>query len=151
MAVVIGTLVLLVIVLRGTPPGAGGSEVRLPGPQVHLGIGVHYGEAVLGSIGDAQRLDYVVVGDTVNVASRLERLTRALDVELVASDAVVGRIREEGSLVGLRLEQLKPGGEVHLTGRMQPITIWTAGRDSTGRSLELVLEPHVESGASEQC
>jgi hypothetical protein len=54
-------------------------------------------------------------------------------------------------LVGLRLEQLKPGGEVHLTGRMQPITIWTAGRDSTGRSLELVLEPHVESGASGQC
>ena len=118
---------------------------------VHLGIGVHYGEAVLGSIGDAQRLDYVVVGDTVNVASRLEHLTRAIDVELVASDGVVGRIREEGSLVGLRLEQLKPGGEVHLTGRMQPITIWTAGRDSTGRSLEQVLEPHVESGASEQC
>jgi adenylate cyclase len=97
---------------------------------VHLGIGVHYGEAVLGSIGDDQRLDYVVVGDTVNVASRLERLTRELDVELVVSDAVVARIREEGSLVGLRLDQLTPGGEVHLTGRMQPLTIWTAGRDS---------------------
>jgi adenylate cyclase len=101
---------------------------------VHLGIGVHYGEAVSGSIGDAQRLDYVVVGDTVNVASRLERLTRELDVELVVSDAVLGRIREEGSLVGLRLDQLELGGEAHLTGRMQPITIWTAGRDLTGRS-----------------
>ena len=95
---------------------------------VHLGIGVHYGEAVSGSIGDDQRLDYVVVGDTVNVASRLERLTRELDVELVVSDAVVARIREEGSLLGLRLDQLKPGGEVHLTGRMQPLTIWTAER-----------------------
>jgi hypothetical protein len=29
-------------------------------------------------------------------------------------------------------DQLKPGGEVHLTGRMQPIAIWTAGRDSMG-------------------
>jgi adenylate cyclase len=67
---------------------------------VDIGNGVHYGEAVLGSIGDAQRLDYVVVGDTVNVASRLERLTRERDVELVVSDAVVGRIREEGSLGG---------------------------------------------------
>jgi len=95
---------------------------------VHFGIGVHYGEAVSGSIGDDQRLDYVVVGDTVNVASRLERLTRELDVELVVSDAVVARIREEGSLLGLRLDQLKPGGEVHLTGRMQPLTIWTAER-----------------------
>ena len=46
-----------------------------------------------------------MVGDTVNVASRLERLTRELDVELVVSDAVVRRIREEGSLVGLRLDQ----------------------------------------------
>jgi len=99
---------------------------------VHLGIGVHYGEAVVGSIGDTQRLDYVVVGDTVNVASRLERLTRELDVELVVSDAVVRRIREEESLVGVRLDQLKPGGEVHLTGRTQPIAIWTAGRASTG-------------------
>lgn len=96
--------------------------------SVHLGIGVHYGAAVLGSIGDAQRLDYVVVGDTVNVASRLERLTRELDVELVVSDAVVGRIRDEGRLVGLPLDQLKPGGEVHLRGRTQPITIWTARR-----------------------
>ena len=86
----------------------------------------------MGSIGDTQRLDYVVVGDTVNVASRLERLTRELDVELVVSDAVVRRIREEESLVGVRLDQLKPGGEVHLTGRTQPIAIWTAGRASTG-------------------
>ena len=104
---------------------------------VYLGIGVHYGEAVLGSIGDAQRLDYVVVGDTVNVASRLERLTRELDVELVVSDALVARILEEGSLAGLRLDQLKPGGEVHLTGRIQPITIWTAGPTSAPDRREL--------------
>ena len=95
---------------------------------VHLGIGLHYGEAVSGSIGDVRRLDYVVVGDTVNVASRLERLTRELDVDLVVSDAVVGRIREEGNLVGLGLDQLQPGGDVRLTGRVTPITIWTAGR-----------------------
>jgi len=97
------------------------TEGRAP---VHVGIGVHYGEAVLGSIGDDQRLDYVVVGDTVNVASRLERLTRELDVEVVVSDAVVGRIRAGAA----RLGQLEPGGEVQLRGRMQPITIWTAGR-----------------------
>jgi class 3 adenylate cyclase len=50
------------------------------------GIGVHYREWVLGSIGDAQQVDYVVVGDTVNVASRLERLTRELDFALVVRD-----------------------------------------------------------------
>ena len=55
-----------------------------------------------------------------------------IKIELVVSDAVVRRIREEGSLVGVRLDQLKPGGEVHLTGRTQPIAIWIAGRASTG-------------------
>ena len=117
---------------------------------VHLGIGVHYGEAVLGSIGDAQRLDYVVVGDTVNVASRLERLTRELDVELVVSDAVVDRVHKEGSAVGLRLDQLKPGGEVHLTGRLQPISIWTGGspeevRRYSGRSAMTQCRPSASS------
>ncbi len=122
------------------------------GAPVNVGIGVHYGEAVLGSIGDAQRLDYVVVGDTVNVTSRLERLTRELDVELVVSDAVVRRIREERSLVGLRLDQLDPGGDVRLKGRVQPITIWTARRDSTGPSRpERVLERHLEPEASGLC
>src|SRR5262244_1679957 len=57
--------------------------------SVDIGIGVHYGEAVLGSIGDAHRLDFVVVGDTVNIESRLERLTRELDVELVVSNVLV--------------------------------------------------------------
>ena len=119
---------------------------------MNVGIGVHYGDAVLGSIGDAQRLDYVVVGDTVNVTSRLERLTRELDVELVVSDAVVRRIREERSLVGLRLDQLDPGGDVRLKGRVQPITIWTARRDSTGPSRpERVLERHLEPEAAGPC
>jgi len=110
-----------------------GERVKRGLGPVDIGIGVHYGEAVLGSIGDAQRLDYVVVGDTVNVASRLERLTRDLDVELVVSNAVIGRVREEGKLVGLGLDRLKPGGEVHVKGRMQPITIWTAEQGSAAR------------------
>ncbi|PWU19049.1 MAG: hypothetical protein C5B48_14095 [Candidatus Rokuibacteriota bacterium] len=98
---------------------------------VQLGIGLHYGEAIVGSIGDAQRLDYVVIGDTVNVASRLERLTRELDVELVASQDLVAQISREGHVADLRLDRLRPGGQVHLTGRKRPIAIWTAGRDST--------------------
>ncbi len=93
---------------------------------MQVGIGLHYGEAVVGSIGAGQRLDFVVIGDTVNVASRLERLTRDLDVEIVVSDDLVVRIHDEGSPTDARLDGLTRYGEVHVAGRRRPITVWTA-------------------------
>jgi adenylate cyclase len=93
---------------------------------VQIGVGIHYGEAIVGSIGDGQRMDYAVIGDSVNVASRLERLTRELDVEIVVSDDVATRIQKEGSPVDAQLGRLTSCGDVHLRGRVRPITVWTA-------------------------
>jgi adenylate cyclase len=91
-----------------------------------MGVGLHYGEAIVGSLGDGLRLDYAVIGDTVNVASRLERLTRELDVEIVVSDDLVTRIQKEGASVDARLDRLTRHGDVPLRGRVHPITVWTA-------------------------
>ena len=101
---------------------------------MEIGVGLHYGEAVVGSIGTGQRLDYVVIGDTVNVASRLERLTREFDVEIVMSDDLVTRIHEESSAADLRLDGFVERGEVHVAGRLRPITVWTAARHHAGLS-----------------
>ena len=93
---------------------------------VQVSVGIHYGEAVVGSIGDGQRLDYAVIGDTVNVASRLERLTREFDVEIVVSDELVARTQTEGSTFE-RLGSFKRcSDDVHVRGRVRPITVWTA-------------------------
>src|SRR5262245_2949273 len=109
---------------------------------VQIGIGINYGEAVVGSLGDGQRLDYAIIGDSVNVASRLQRLTRELDVEIVVSDDLVTQIHKEGSPVDALLRRFTRGGDVHVRGRVHPVTLWTA-RDQA--SIPSGQRPHGDS------
>jgi adenylate cyclase len=62
---------------------------------VRISLGLHYGPAVTGNIGTDRRLEFGVLGDTVNVASRLETLTRELGVRAVISNAVVEAVLSE--------------------------------------------------------
>jgi adenylate cyclase len=90
-----------------------------------IGIGVNYGPAVLGDVGTEHSLSFTVIGDTVNVASRLQSLTRELGTPLVVADAVVHQITggQAGS-AGLPIA-LEDRGERELRGRSGTIRIWT--------------------------
>ena len=65
-------------------------------PEIRAGIGIHYGPVVLGDIG-ANRLEFAVIGNAVNVAAKLETLTRDFEAQIVMSNDLREQSLREGS------------------------------------------------------
>jgi adenylate cyclase len=95
-------------------------------PALAIGIGLNYGPAVLGDVGTKHSLAFTVIGDTVNIASRLQGLTRELKTPLVVADAILCQIGagQRPDLAALPVK-LQDQGERELRGRSAPVRIWT--------------------------
>jgi len=92
-------------------------------PQLKMGLGLHYGPVVAGDIGSRRSMAYATVGDTTNVTSRLQALTRELGASIVASSALVAAIESEAGDPTL-LAGLTARGRHTLRGRDTPIELW---------------------------
>ncbi len=102
------------------------AERRARGQEaVRLSIGLHFGPVVVGDIGSERRLEFAVLGDTVNVASRLQDLTRSLDCRAAISDAALQAVRDGApEEAGPALEGLEKRGEVPIRGREEQVGVW---------------------------
>jgi adenylate cyclase len=105
--------------LAGTPgEWARGPEATSRNGAIELGIGLHAGDAFCGAVGDETRLEFTVLGDTVNVAARLEQETKAVGLPLVVSRAFLAAAGER--VDGRNWQQL---GARTLRGRTQPVDL----------------------------
>jgi adenylate cyclase len=98
-------------------------------PALAIGIGLNYGPAVLGDVGTEHSLSFTVIGDTVNIASRLQDLTRELRTPMVVADAILRQIGggQPPDPAALPIK-LTCQGERELRGRSAPVRIWSPPR-----------------------
>ncbi len=103
-------------------------------PEISARIGIHSGDAIAGNLGSDRLFDYTVVGDTVNLASRIESANKLFGTGIIVSEETLRKT--DGQFLAREL------GTVEVKGKTMPVKIFelvSKSREGAGRKKEIVL------------
>ncbi|MCB1168500.1 MAG: hypothetical protein KDK33_20265, partial [Leptospiraceae bacterium] len=86
--------------------------------EIRIGVGLHHGALMLGTVGETERMDTTVISDAVNIASRVESLTKKLGAEILLTEAVYSNLIER------QKDQCRRLGPMRLKGKEANIVLY---------------------------
>jgi adenylate cyclase len=111
------------------------------GEGFRMGLGLNSGPVLSGHVGSERRLEYAAIGDTTNVASRLEAMTKGTGHQLFIADATRrALIHPAPDLVDL--------GELEVAGRQAPIDVWTLATGNEAPAANGAQRPTIAAAAT---
>lgn len=109
-----------------------GTEMCLASSEFRTGVGIHTGPVVIGNVGSTDRMEYTVLGDTVNLASRLESLNKEHHSQLIMSDSTKDRL--DGQVATAHL------ASVAIRGRVNKLDIFTVSALASNQGEQTVTQ-----------
>ena len=109
------------------------NQQKLGKCEFHIGIGLNYGEVTVGNIGSERKMDYTVIGDAVNLASRMKGLTKTYHSEILISESLFEELRNSSAESGLHYRLLDM---VAVKGKTKGVKIFTVKRELSHNELK---------------